>query len=88
MKRIFLFLPLMACADIPDLHGTVSPATETAPYIDFLTIDQMQALAGAPAVEPEDPLAARLARLRARADVLRGPVFSGSDRARLSAPAG
>jgi len=51
--------------------------------VDFLTFDELSALQDAPVLTEEDPLAARLARLRARAALLRGPIFNDGDRTQL-----
>lgn len=94
MARLFscVFVLLSACADFPELEGTVSPEAANAPFLDFLTVDELERVESAAAAPQDDaradPLAARLARLRARADALRGPVFSTGDRARLSGAPG
>ncbi|MEM1236824.1 MAG: hypothetical protein AAGI10_07630 [Pseudomonadota bacterium] len=84
MKRFLILILLPACSEFPEVGERVSAVAETAPYVDFLTIDELDAL-GTPAIlDTEDPIAARVESLRSRADTLRGPVISGNERTRLS----
>ncbi|MEM9349470.1 MAG: hypothetical protein AAGA47_04360 [Pseudomonadota bacterium] len=85
MVRAFLLCLLLAgCADFPELGEVESPGVREAPYLDFLLADDVAALQDVDSIEIDDPLASRLARLRARAELLRGPIFTSSDRALLS----
>ncbi|MEO0677105.1 MAG: hypothetical protein AAFR53_15755 [Pseudomonadota bacterium] len=94
MLRFLPLLLLPACSAFPELDARMSPGVSAAPFLDFLTVDEMAALGveTAPHGEALDPasevMAARLAGLRARAAILRGPIFSGDDRARLSGAPG
>ncbi|MEM6897292.1 MAG: hypothetical protein AAF576_07905 [Pseudomonadota bacterium] len=89
MKRCVLFPLLLAgCAEFPDLEGTVSPESENAPFMDFLTPDELNALNQGAAPVAEDPLAGRLAALRARAAQIRGTVITPEERETLTNPPG
>ncbi|MEM6277777.1 MAG: hypothetical protein AAF714_12645 [Pseudomonadota bacterium] len=91
MRRLCLLLPFLiaGCATFPELDGVESPDTTDAAFLDFLTVDELVALnAAPPAGVASADLTARLSRLRARAAVLRGPIFSGADRQRLSGTPG
>ncbi|MEM9436029.1 MAG: hypothetical protein AAGA15_03230 [Pseudomonadota bacterium] len=89
MLRVLPFCVLLtACAEFPELEDTETPAIQEAPYLDFLLAEDVAALSGISNVEATDPLAERLERLRARANRLRGPIFSSGDQSRLSGTAG
>ncbi|MEM1232517.1 MAG: hypothetical protein AAGH70_00195 [Pseudomonadota bacterium] len=84
-----LFILLAGCATFPELEGVESPDTRNAAFLPFLTVDELVVLNAAPVPNAASAdLSARLARLRARAAALRGPVFSGADRLRLSGAPG
>ncbi|MEL6913444.1 MAG: hypothetical protein AAFP13_02975 [Pseudomonadota bacterium] len=94
MTRLLLPLALAAalgaCTQFPELDVAAGPGLAEAEPLPFLTTVEMAALAAESAAETgaEDPLPGRVARLRARAAALRGPVFSGGDRARLTGAPG
>lgn len=78
---------LAACTEFPALERTLTPALEAAPYPELVPLDPLLAQARAgqvDAVQTETTLEARVARLRARAARLRGPVISGAARQRLA----
>lgn len=75
---------LTACSTLPDIpplpdSGRAAPA--------LLPMDEMLASVAAPRATDatSDALAARAARLRARANLMRGPVLDPDTRARLAA---
>ncbi|MEL6549775.1 MAG: hypothetical protein AAFQ54_05945 [Pseudomonadota bacterium] len=80
---------MTACAQIPELDVAARQSAADAEPLPFLDTVEMAGL-GAAETAPEDDtsLDARLERLRVRAAALRGPVFSGSDRARLTGAPG
>ncbi|MEM1234079.1 MAG: hypothetical protein AAGH70_08115 [Pseudomonadota bacterium] len=89
MRGLSLLLLLAGCATFPELEGIESPDTTNAAFLDFLTVDELIALNAAPRPDASTAdLSARLARLRARAAALRGPIFSGEERQRLSGTPG
>lgn len=75
---------LTACATFPELEGKVSPDAKNAEYLPFLDFRQLQAVATLETVDLDLPIDARIAALRNRAAALRGPIFSASDRTRLT----
>ena len=88
---VFLgFLLLAGCADFPQLDASVSDRARAAAYPRILPLDGLLAVADA---RPEGAAAAglgnlpaRLARLQARANAMRGrPVIDPATRARLRA---
>jgi hypothetical protein len=73
-----------ACAQVPALDARLTNADRTAPYPALIDIAPVLAAAEARAPMPDlSALDARIARLSARAAILRAPVLSASDRARL-----
>lgn len=63
-----LFVGLSACTSFPALEGTISDAARNAPYP---ALTPLPADLAADAIASDDPLAARIAALQARADRLR-----------------
>ena len=92
MRRIFFILAavsaLAACSDFPDLEATASARARNAAFPVIVPLDQINARTG-PLVQigfNRGNLLARLARLRSRADWLRGrKVIDDSTRARMLA---
>lgn len=79
-------IALAACAQFPELDGTVSPDLANAPFPDLVPLAPLFAQANTTArnaPEVASTLTPRLAALNARAARLRGPVLSAADRARL-----
>ncbi len=79
-------LPLAGCAQFPALEGTIPPELEAAPFPDLVPIAPVLAKAKEGGVDPVATRAGlddRVARLRARAARLRGPVLSRAERIRL-----
>ena len=82
---VVLFFILAGCSDFPELEGVSHAQSEDADFLDFFTVGELAALeTQVPTATPADPLAGRIARLRARAALLRGPIFADGERARLS----
>ncbi len=89
MRRFGFILILCAgCAPFPELDGTLRHDVQMSEYPAFLTTVQLQALDQGISTQPQGVFDARLARLRARAAALRGPVFTSGDRTRLTATPG
>jgi hypothetical protein len=82
MRALAPLLFLAACAQVPALDGRIPAADRAAPPPALVPLGPILALAGAGAPAPVT-LEARLDRLSARAAILRGPVLSAADRARL-----
>jgi hypothetical protein len=80
----FALLLNAGCADFPDM-GRIPADQASAP--DLLPMDSLLAQVGTPrATAPAaDALAARAARLRARAALMQAPVMNPATRARLQA---
>ena len=80
-------IALSACAQFPELDGTIAPELENAPFPDLVPLAPLFAQADATsnnAPDVEAALTPRLAALIARAARLRGPVLSTAERARLT----
>lgn len=77
----------MACDPLPQIGA--APAAPAGPPPRLLPIGELLAQAPAAGLRPErgDALAARAARLQARAAAMRGPVHDPATRARLRPPA-
>lgn len=71
-----------ACAPFPELDGTISEAARNAPFPRLINIDTIAAPAPSEAPDLAN-LDARLARLNARAEALRGPVIDPGTTNRL-----
>ena len=86
IMAIAVFLGLLGCVDAPELGGGVPERLKSAPYPGLLPLDQVLGHAPDVAVGTQDiqaRLDARVARLRARAATLRGPVLDARARERL-----
>jgi hypothetical protein len=80
-------LALSACTQFPALDRTITPSLENADYPALEPTEQLLARAKAGRVDPiqtETTLNARVARLRSRANALRGSVLTGRERQRLA----
>ena len=78
---------LAGCTQFPALDRTITPELEAAPFPALVPLDPLLARATAGRVDPvatETAVAARVARLRARAARLRGSVLTGRERQRLA----
>lgn len=88
-RSLLVFTLLAGCTDFPALEGTVSPAARNADYPTLVSIEPMLQAAEAarlsPGATPAGDLNSRLARLRARARALRGPVIGAATLARMRA---
>ena len=89
MRRIIFCLFLMAagCTDVPELGGRVAPDLRAAPFPKLLPLEKVLAQkppAQQQSEEIQSDLAARVARLQARANALRGSVVDEPTRRRLS----
>ena len=85
MRYALVFLLVLAgCSEFPELEGVSHTQSQDADFLEFFTVAELAALDSPAADMPEDPLAGRVARLRARAALLRGPIFADRERARLS----
>lgn len=80
-----LALWAMGCAPLPG--GDLLPPATQGPAPALLPLDDLLAQAAAPATAPRagETLAARAARLKARAALMRGPIMDPATRIRLSA---
>lgn len=77
---------LTGCANVPEIGERVAPDLRDAPFPKLLPIDGLLAQTPAPqeeAAEITAGLDARVARLRARADALRGAVIDPATRQRM-----
>ncbi|MCF6317228.1 MAG: hypothetical protein L3J30_13320 [Marinosulfonomonas sp.] len=78
---------LAGCSNFPELDDAVSPTARKAGYPALLPIDQL--IAGAQEVQITEEtvltLQSRIARLKAHAARLRGPVVDTATRARMRA---
>lgn len=86
-KTVFIigcFSVLTACATFPELDAQVDPAIMQADFPAFLTTTEMQQIGDFDGARPVVNVTSRIARLRARAQALRGSILSSADRARLS----
>ncbi len=84
---LLVILPISGCTDFHELDGQISAQARAADFPSLLPLDQILSGAQDVQITPETTagLSARLARLRARAARLRGPVLSRSDRQQLRA---
>lgn len=88
-----MFRPVMiclllgaGCTNIPELKSAVPDWVADAPYPQLVPLPETLTLLPAPAAqsaELQQDLDARVARLKARAERLRGPVVSSADQDRL-----
>jgi hypothetical protein len=75
----------LACTQFPDLEHRTDAAALEAPFPDLIPLGGLLAAAPAPsALVLAAPSADRLARLRARAARLRGPVIDRMTRIRMT----
>jgi hypothetical protein len=75
---------LVACTQVPALDARLTDADRAAPYPDLIDIAPVLAEVDARAAAPDlSGLDARIARLAARAAILRAPVLTVAERARL-----
>lgn len=78
---------LVGCSQFPELENVSSPGVADSPYPRLVPIDRLAAdrnRASEVGAETEAALAARVARLRARADRLRGAVIDPASQNRLT----
>ena len=80
-----LVTALTACTGFPALNGTISPALEKADFPDLVPVEPLLARAEEVQItdQTEAGIAARVARLRARAARLKGSVVDRGTRARM-----
>ena len=81
-----LFAFLAGCTQFPELDRTQTAALDAAAYPDLVPIEPILARVEEPGADPvaeEAGLEGRLARLRARADRLRGTVLTREEKRRL-----
>ena len=80
-----LALAVAGCAEFPDLNSTVSPELETAAFPKLVPVEPLLARADEVQITDETSagIAARVARLRARAARLKGSVVDRGTRARM-----
>ena len=84
MRTLALFVLLSACAPFPEVDRIESPAARSAPFPPLLPVAAFDVAPDARLTATTGPaLDDRVAALRARAESLRGPVLSATDRARL-----
>lgn len=76
---------LPGCTQFPQLDAAVTDAARTAPYPDLVPLDGLQARLTTSSVAPDTvpTIEARIARLEARADRLRGNVIDDATRERM-----
>lgn len=83
---LLLCLSLAACAEFPELDGTITPAQAGGNFPELVPLAPLLAQADASdnsAALIETALTPRLTSLRARATRLRGPVIPPAVRARM-----
>jgi len=70
---------LAACADVPELEGTIPPHLEEAKFPRLVPVEPLLAEAENTQITPEteEDIAARVARLKARAARLRNTTIDG-----------
>jgi hypothetical protein len=86
MKRLVPFLPVLAlaaCTAVPAVDARLSAADRAAAPPALVPLGPLLARIDAGAAVTLPSLDARIARLAARAAILRGPVLTPADRARL-----
>lgn len=79
-------LLVSACARFPELDATVNTSAENADFPALIPIDDILAQPNNAAASGENPsadIAARVARLRARAARLRGSIVDPATRTRM-----
>lgn len=78
-------LSLCGCAQFPDLDAAISDQARRADYPALVPAEELTARVDEPRIDENaaDTLSARVARLRARAQSLRGSVLDSPTRARL-----
>ncbi len=77
---------LTGCTQFPELDAHLSPEVEAADYPALVPLEPLLAARSAPpdrGTEIATSVQGRVSALQARANRLRGPVLSGSERARL-----
>ncbi|MGJ8611479.1 MAG: hypothetical protein ACSHWY_10305 [Octadecabacter sp.] len=83
---ILLCLSLAACAEFPELDGTITPEQASGDFPALVPLAPLLARADASdngAALIETALSPRIANLRTRAAGLRGPVIPAPARARM-----
>ncbi len=83
---LLLVLSLAACAEFPELDGTISPAQQNGDFPALVPLAPLLARADASnsgAAQVETALSPRIANLRTRAARLRGPVIPPAVRTRM-----
>lgn len=78
---------LPGCAQFPELDASVTDAARSAPYPDLVPLGGLRARLATTRIAPDTvpTIEARIARLEARADRLRGSVIDDATRARMKA---
>ena len=79
-------LGLTACAEFPQLDGTIAPEHSGADFPDLIPLAPLVAQASSAngtAITANADLSPRLASLAARANRLRGPVIPTAERTRM-----
>ncbi|WP_138935237.1 hypothetical protein [Roseovarius arcticus] len=78
---------LSSCTQFPELDASVTNAARAAPYPDLVPLGGLQARLNTSNIAPDtvSTIEARIARLEARADRLRGSVIDDATRARMQA---
>lgn len=88
MLRFLPLVLLVACTELPDLDGTISPASKDAPFPELVPLDPLLATVPKGTAPPPDALLnARIAQHRARLGPLPTPVNLDARVARLKARA-
>ena len=85
-SSIFSLLIVSACAQGPDLPGTLTPADRATPFPALVPLSQLQSRALRPTTITADSVAgfdARIATLRTRAAQLNRPVVDQGTRGRM-----
>ena len=83
MRAALALLLLAACAEVPALDARLTDADRNAPFPALVPLGPILAAADSTATTAPASLDARLNRLAARAALLRRPVLTAADRARL-----
>jgi hypothetical protein len=85
---VILLAAVAGCSALPDIDSAISPQAEAAPYPELVPLESITLTESAQEADPfavQTILEGRVARLRARANALRGSVFDGGERQRLEA---
>ena len=86
MRMGLILLCFAGCTSFPDVNARISDAAKAAPFPALLSPEAIAARSGTISISEADTniVAARVARLNARAALLRGAPVDDETRARLA----